>query len=146
MVIQHLQPGLRYVKIFDIFSHSINADMGSWKVIFLFFRVLEVCSWTILEIYWFILQGKSIAVVVCLVLGLGSLVAWNSMLTIGDYYYELFPVNFSPALGTSIDCQRLKKTLLKIYIYIYTRILFRKVLNVFSRQNNLKELQTCLYW
>ncbi|MCI67938.1 equilibrative nucleotide transporter 3-like, partial [Trifolium medium] len=29
--------------------------------------------------------------VVCFILGLGSLVAWNIMLTIGDYYYQLFP-------------------------------------------------------
>jgi len=31
--------------------------------------------------------------VVCFFLGLGSLVSWNSMLTIGDYYYQLFPVS-----------------------------------------------------
>ncbi|KAM7263062.1 hypothetical protein ACFE04_000745 [Oxalis oulophora] len=36
-------------------------------------------------------QGKSVAIVVCFFLGLGSLVAWNSMLTISDYYYQLFP-------------------------------------------------------
>ncbi|XP_062161692.1 equilibrative nucleotide transporter 3-like isoform X2 [Alnus glutinosa] len=37
------------------------------------------------------LEGKFRAMGVCFVLGLGSLVAWNSMLTIGDYYYQLFP-------------------------------------------------------
>lgn len=37
------------------------------------------------------LEGKLAATVVCWFLGLGTLVAWNSMLTIGDYYYELFP-------------------------------------------------------
>ncbi|XP_045809906.1 equilibrative nucleotide transporter 3-like [Trifolium pratense] len=37
------------------------------------------------------LKGKFQAEVVCFVLGLGSLVAWNSMMTIGDYYYKLFP-------------------------------------------------------
>ncbi|KAJ8761412.1 hypothetical protein K2173_001543 [Erythroxylum novogranatense] len=37
------------------------------------------------------LKGKLKAVVVCWILGFGSLVAWNSMLTIGDYYYSLFP-------------------------------------------------------
>ncbi|CAI9087652.1 OLC1v1021781C2 [Oldenlandia corymbosa var. corymbosa] len=37
------------------------------------------------------LQGKWTAIVVCWFLGLGSLIAWNSMLTIGDYYYALFP-------------------------------------------------------
>ncbi|KAI8525338.1 hypothetical protein RHMOL_Rhmol13G0223100 [Rhododendron molle] len=42
------------------------------------------------------LQGKLFAMVVCFVLGLGSLVAWNSMLTISDYYYKLFP-KYHPA-------------------------------------------------
>ncbi|KAK2393414.1 equilibrative nucleotide transporter [Trifolium repens] len=37
------------------------------------------------------LKGKFQAQVVCFVLGLGSLVAWNSMMTIGDYCYKLFP-------------------------------------------------------
>nr|XP_023909330.1 equilibrative nucleotide transporter 3-like [Quercus suber] len=34
-------------------------------------------------------HGKSEAMVVCGILGLGCLVSWNSLLTIGDYYYEL---------------------------------------------------------
>lgn len=42
------------------------------------------------------LEGKYKAIVVCWFLGLGSLVSWNSMLTIGDYYYNLFP-NYHPA-------------------------------------------------
>ncbi|TYI77575.1 hypothetical protein E1A91_D06G150100v1 [Gossypium mustelinum] len=29
--------------------------------------------------------------IVCWILGFGSLISWNSMLTIGDYYYNLFP-------------------------------------------------------
>ncbi|KAJ8761654.1 hypothetical protein K2173_004430 [Erythroxylum novogranatense] len=37
------------------------------------------------------LEGKAKALFVCWVLGLGSLVAWNSMLTITDYYYKVFP-------------------------------------------------------
>ncbi|XP_059659977.1 equilibrative nucleotide transporter 3-like [Cornus florida] len=37
------------------------------------------------------LEGRFSAMVVCWILGLGTLVSWNSMLTIGDYYYELFP-------------------------------------------------------
>ncbi|GAB4831082.1 Epsin-3, clathrin recruitment and traffic between the Golgi and endosome [Ancistrocladus abbreviatus] len=37
------------------------------------------------------MEGKFRAVVVCWFLGLGSLLAWNSMLTIGDYYYKVFP-------------------------------------------------------
>ncbi|XP_022142378.1 equilibrative nucleotide transporter 3-like [Momordica charantia] len=35
--------------------------------------------------------GKYRALAVCWFLGLGSLVCWNSMLTIADYYYQIFP-------------------------------------------------------
>ncbi|KAF7803572.1 equilibrative nucleotide transporter 3-like [Senna tora] len=42
------------------------------------------------------MQGKHKAMAVCFILGLGSLVSWNSMLTIGDYYYKLFP-KYHPA-------------------------------------------------
>ncbi|XP_059659989.1 equilibrative nucleotide transporter 3-like [Cornus florida] len=42
------------------------------------------------------LKGRFSAMVVCWILGLGSLVSWNSMLTIGDYYYKLFP-EYHPA-------------------------------------------------
>ncbi|CAL5408689.1 unnamed protein product [Camellia sinensis] len=42
------------------------------------------------------LQGKYAAMVVCWILGLGALIAWNSILTIGDYYYKLFP-RYHPA-------------------------------------------------
>ncbi|KAJ1379159.1 Equilibrative nucleoside transporter [Sesbania bispinosa] len=41
-------------------------------------------------------EGKYKAMAVCFILGLGSLVSWNSMLTIGDYYYKLFP-KYHPA-------------------------------------------------
>nr|DAD23100.1 TPA_asm: hypothetical protein HUJ06_024563 [Nelumbo nucifera] len=37
------------------------------------------------------LQGKKTAIIVCWLLGNGSLLAWNSMLTIEDYYEYLFP-------------------------------------------------------
>lgn len=37
-------------------------------------------------------QGKNVARLVCCILGVGSLVAWNAMLTITDYYYQVFPV------------------------------------------------------
>ncbi|WCJ42994.1 Equilibrative nucleotide transporter 3 [Euphorbia peplus] len=36
------------------------------------------------------LEGKAKAVIICWFLGLGSLISWNSMLTIEDYYYQLF--------------------------------------------------------
>lgn len=37
-------------------------------------------------------QGRTAAIVVCWFLGNGSLIAWNSMLTIVDYYVKVFPV------------------------------------------------------
>lgn len=46
-------------------------------------------------------EGKYKAMVVCFILGLGSLVSWNSMLTIADYYYKLFPVKISSFKGTN---------------------------------------------
>lgn len=45
-------------------------------------------------------QGKFLGILVCWVLGNGSLFAWNSMLTIEDYYSILFPVH--AYLGHSI--------------------------------------------
>ncbi|CAA3005867.1 equilibrative nucleotide transporter 3-like [Olea europaea subsp. europaea] len=37
------------------------------------------------------IEGKNMAMVASWFLGLGSLVSWNSLLTIEDYYYDLFP-------------------------------------------------------
>ncbi|CAA7046963.1 unnamed protein product [Microthlaspi erraticum] len=37
------------------------------------------------------LQGKYKAIVVSCILGIGSLVSWHSLLTVGDYYYKNFP-------------------------------------------------------
>ncbi|VVA34810.1 PREDICTED: equilibrative [Prunus dulcis] len=42
-------------------------------------------------------EGHYKAMAVCWFLGLGSLVAWNSLLTIGDYYYNLFPASYHPS-------------------------------------------------
>ncbi|PKU73596.1 Equilibrative nucleotide transporter 3 [Dendrobium catenatum] len=36
-------------------------------------------------------KGRTVAMVVCWFLGNGSLIAWNSMLTIEDYYVKVFP-------------------------------------------------------
>ncbi|KAL0712743.1 hypothetical protein Bca4012_019721 [Brassica carinata] len=37
------------------------------------------------------LQGKFQAKVICCFLGIGGLASWNSLLTIADYYYKVFP-------------------------------------------------------
>jgi len=39
-------------------------------------------------------QGKYQAMIVYCILGFGSLISWNSMLTTADYYYKVFPVRF----------------------------------------------------
>ncbi|KAL0684163.1 hypothetical protein Bca4012_051011 [Brassica carinata] len=53
-----------------------------------YLKMLDVCEDQAPEE----LQGKYQAMVVCCILGIGSLVSWNSMLTIADYYYQVFPV------------------------------------------------------
>lgn len=40
----------------------------------------------------FVYQGKHAAMFLCWFLGTGSLLPWNSMLTIEDYYSKIFPV------------------------------------------------------
>ncbi|KAJ7946888.1 equilibrative nucleotide transporter 3-like [Quillaja saponaria] len=47
-------------------------------------------------------QGRYKAMAVCFILGLGSLVSWNTMLTIGDYYYKLFPKYHPSRLGYTL--------------------------------------------
>ncbi|XP_021726200.1 equilibrative nucleotide transporter 3-like [Chenopodium quinoa] len=42
------------------------------------------------------LEGKWSAVLVCWLLGMGTLLSWNTMLTVGDYYYQVFP-NYHPS-------------------------------------------------
>ncbi|CAN0852646.1 Equilibrative nucleotide transporter 3 [Linum grandiflorum] len=41
------------------------------------------------------LEGKYRAMVVCWILGFGGIIAWNAMVTIGDYYYSLFPLDLA---------------------------------------------------
>ncbi|TVU38446.1 hypothetical protein EJB05_11817 [Eragrostis curvula] len=45
-------------------------------------------------------KGKFIGIFLCWILGNGSLFAWNSMLTIEDYYVTLFPDYHSPRILT----------------------------------------------
>ncbi|RVW70848.1 Equilibrative nucleotide transporter 3 [Vitis vinifera] len=51
-------------------------------------------------------EGKYAAIIVCWLLGNGCLFSWNSMLTIGDYYAYLFPLDLATSgkggLGTFI--------------------------------------------
>ncbi|KAK4421274.1 Equilibrative nucleotide transporter 3 [Sesamum alatum] len=71
------------------------------------------------------LEGKFKAIVVCWFLGLGSLVSWNSMLTIGDYYYALFP-DYHPARVLTLVYQPFAVGTIAILAYNEAKIDTRK--------------------
>lgn len=71
------------------------------------------------------LEGKLTATVVCWVLGLGTLVAWNSMLTIGDYYYALFP-RYHPARVLTLVYEPFALGTMAIFAYKEAKIDTRK--------------------
>ncbi|TKY71611.1 Equilibrative nucleotide transporter 3 [Spatholobus suberectus] len=71
------------------------------------------------------LEGKFQATVVCFILGLGSLVAWNSMLTVGDYYYNLFP-RYHPSRLLTIIYQPFALVTMLILAYNESKINTRK--------------------
>lgn len=67
------------------------------------------------------LEGKYKAIIVCWILGLGSLVSWNSMLTISDYYYQLFP-NYHPSRVLTLVYQPFALITMAILAYNESRI------------------------
>ncbi|XP_052180911.1 equilibrative nucleotide transporter 3-like [Diospyros lotus] len=67
------------------------------------------------------LDGKYGAIVVCWILGLGALVSWNSMLTIGDYYYKLFP-HYHPARVLTLVYQPFALVTMAILAHFESRI------------------------
>ncbi|WMV48667.1 hypothetical protein MTR67_042052 [Solanum verrucosum] len=71
------------------------------------------------------LEGKYSGMVVCWILGLGSLVSWNSMLTIGDYYYQLFP-KYHPSRVLTLVYQPFALATMAILVYNEARINTRK--------------------
>ncbi|XP_076885031.1 equilibrative nucleotide transporter 3-like [Bidens hawaiensis] len=71
------------------------------------------------------LEGRGIAIVVCWILGLGCLVAWNSMLTIGDYYYVLFP-DYHPARVLTLVYQPFALGTMALLAYKESKIDTRK--------------------
>ncbi|GER31663.1 equilibrative nucleoside transporter [Striga asiatica] len=71
------------------------------------------------------LEGKTKAIVVCWFLGLGALVAWNSMLTIGDYYYQLFP-RYHPSRVLTLVYQPFALGTMAIFAYYEAKIDTRK--------------------
>ncbi|XP_057796307.1 equilibrative nucleotide transporter 3-like isoform X2 [Salvia miltiorrhiza] len=71
------------------------------------------------------IEGKSKAMVVCFFLGLGSLVSWNSMLTISDYYYQIFP-DYHPARVLTLVYQPFALGSMAILAYKEAKIDTRK--------------------
>ncbi|XP_031286896.1 equilibrative nucleotide transporter 3-like [Pistacia vera] len=67
------------------------------------------------------LEGKYKAMAVCWILGLGSLVSWNSMLTIGDYYGNLFE-KYHPTRALTLVYQPFALGTIAILAYNESRI------------------------
>ncbi|KAK8954946.1 Equilibrative nucleotide transporter 3 [Platanthera zijinensis] len=70
-------------------------------------------------------MGRTAAIVVCWFLGNGSLIAWNSMLTIEDYYVKLFP-RYHPTRMLTIVYQPFAFTTIAILAYHEARLNTRK--------------------
>ncbi|CAH8389466.1 unnamed protein product [Eruca vesicaria subsp. sativa] len=71
------------------------------------------------------LQGKYQAMVVCCILGIGGLVSWNSMLTIADYYYQVFPA-YHPSRVLPLIYQPFAIATITILAYHESKINTRK--------------------
>ncbi|XP_010455847.1 PREDICTED: equilibrative nucleotide transporter 4-like isoform X1 [Camelina sativa] len=71
------------------------------------------------------LQGKYKAMVVCCIPGVGSLVSWNSMLTIADYYYQIFP-DYHPSRVLTLVYQPIALGTVMIFAYHESKISTRK--------------------
>ncbi|GJX50921.1 equilibrative nucleotide transporter 3-like protein [Tanacetum coccineum] len=71
------------------------------------------------------LEGNCIAMAVCWILGFGSLVCWNSMLTIGDYYYALLP-DYHPSRVLTLVYQPFAIGVIAILAYNESKVDTRK--------------------
>ncbi|XP_076922297.1 equilibrative nucleotide transporter 3-like [Bidens hawaiensis] len=69
--------------------------------------------------------GKGIAVLVCWILGFGSLLALNSLLTIGDYYYAIFP-DYHPSRVQTLVYQPFSLGTMAILAYNESKVKTRK--------------------
>ncbi|KAJ4876448.1 Equilibrative nucleotide transporter 3 [Raphanus sativus] len=71
------------------------------------------------------LQGKFQAKVICCILGIGGLASWNSLLTIADYYYKVFP-NYHPSRVLILVYQPFALVTIVILAYHESKINTRK--------------------
>lgn len=70
-------------------------------------------------------KGKFLGLVVCCILGFGSLVSWNSMLTITDYYYQVFP-DYHPSRVLTLVYQPFALGTMAILAYKESKVDTRK--------------------
>ncbi|XP_010422412.1 PREDICTED: equilibrative nucleotide transporter 3-like [Camelina sativa] len=71
------------------------------------------------------LQGKYQAMAVCYILGVGTIISWNSMLTIGDYYYYVIP-DYHPSRVLTVVYQPFALGTIMIFAYRESKINTRK--------------------
>ncbi|TXG47266.1 hypothetical protein EZV62_026560 [Acer yangbiense] len=71
------------------------------------------------------LEGKFKAMAICWFLGLGSLVSWNSMLTIGDYYTDLF-TKYHPTRALTLVYQPFAIVTMVVLTYNESKVNTRK--------------------
>ncbi|XP_020877203.1 equilibrative nucleotide transporter 3-like [Arabidopsis lyrata subsp. lyrata] len=65
-------------------------------------------------------QGKYQAMVVCCILGVGTVISWNSMLTIEDYYYHVFP-DYHPSRVLTVVYQPFALGTIMIFLDLATK-------------------------
>ncbi|KAL5579279.1 hypothetical protein UlMin_011721 [Ulmus minor] len=70
-------------------------------------------------------KGKYKAMLICWILGLGTLIAWNSVMTIADYYYQLFP-KYHPSRVLALVYQPFALGSMAILAYNESKINTRK--------------------
>ncbi|WCJ42995.1 Equilibrative nucleotide transporter 3 [Euphorbia peplus] len=71
------------------------------------------------------LEGKAKAIIVCWFLGLGTLISWNSMLTIGDYYYKIF-ADYHPSRVLTLVYQPFALGMIVLFVYYEAKLNTRK--------------------
>ncbi|WCJ42996.1 Equilibrative nucleotide transporter 3 [Euphorbia peplus] len=71
------------------------------------------------------LEGKAKAVLICWFLGLGTLISWNSMLTIGDYYYQIF-ADYHPSRVLTLVYQPFALGMIVLFVYYEAKLNTRK--------------------
>ncbi|WZZ03153.1 hypothetical protein YC2023_089074 [Brassica napus] len=67
------------------------------------------------------IQGKFAASFQCCVLGVGQLVAWNTILTISDYYYQVFP-DYHPSRTLTLVYQPFVLGTISVLVFVGQKI------------------------